>query len=102
MVLTGFIVSFSGHGLSRHAIYKVTDVLLLPLEPSSGANLLSQLNLKPCPKHHGGKRAFINDVTQFWRFTLTFSDIPPCVTSTTTVGTHSRADGTFFCTYKLS
>jgi len=45
-----------GRGLNRHAVYKVTDIVLLPLEPSSGSNLplVNQLGLKPCPKHHGG------------------------------------------------
>lgn len=47
---------FLGRGLNRHAVYKVTDIVLVPLEPSSGSNvqLFNQLALKPCPKHHGG------------------------------------------------
>jgi len=49
-------ISCLGGGLARHAVYKVTDMALVPLEPSSGSNtlLMNQLGLKPCPKHHGG------------------------------------------------
>jgi len=49
-----------GRGMVPHPVYKVTDVVLLPLEPSIGSigSLVSQLNLKPCPKHHGGKYFF--------------------------------------------
>jgi hypothetical protein len=57
-------ISCLGGGLARHAVYKVTDMALVPLEPSSGSNtlLMNQLGLKPCPKHHGGisSEAFVS------------------------------------------
>ena len=48
-----------GPKLKRNAIYRVGDVVLLPLVPPSqipaDAPLSQQLGLKACPKHQGGK-----------------------------------------------
>ena len=48
-----------GPRLKRHAVYRVNDVVLVPLVPPhlvpGDAPLSHQLGLKPCPKHHGGK-----------------------------------------------
>ena len=48
-----------GPRLKRHAVYRVSDVVLVPLVPPhlvpGDAPLSHQLGLKPCPKHHGGK-----------------------------------------------
>ena len=47
-----------GPRLRRHAIYRVGDVVLLPLVPPNlvpgDVPLSQQLGLKACPKHHGG------------------------------------------------
>jgi len=47
-----------GPRLKRHAIYRVADVVLVPLVPPNlvpgDVPLSHQLGLKPCPKHHGG------------------------------------------------
>ena len=47
-----------GPKLKRNAVYRVGDVVLLPLVPPSqipaDAPLSHQLGLKPCPKHQGG------------------------------------------------
>ena len=49
-----------GPRLKRHAIYRVADVVLVPLVPPNlvpgDVPLSHQLGLKPCPKHHGGKQ----------------------------------------------
>ena len=46
--------------MKRHAIYRVADVVLVPLVPPNlvpgDVPLSHQLGLKPCPKHHGGKQ----------------------------------------------
>jgi hypothetical protein len=48
-----------GPRLRRHAVYRVGDVVLVPLVPPNlvpgDVPLSQQLGLKPCPKHHGGE-----------------------------------------------
>ena len=60
-----------GPRLRRHAIYRVGDVVLLPLVPPhlvpGDVPLSQQLGLKACPKHHGG----IEFIPEFSTFNLT-------------------------------
>ena len=43
-----------GRDFTKHSIYKVTSVVLVPILPPDGSALAQQLQLKPCPKHHVG------------------------------------------------
>lgn len=48
-----------GPRLKKHAVYRVSEIVLVPLAPPAAAvagemPLAQQLGLKPCPKHHGG------------------------------------------------
>ena len=39
-----------GRGSARHGVYKVQNVVCVPISPEAGA--VANLGLKPCPKHH--------------------------------------------------
>ena len=39
-----------GRGSERHGVYKVQNVVCVPISPEAGA--VANLGLKPCPKHH--------------------------------------------------
>ena len=63
-VISGFkgcdrVGEVPGPRLKRHAVYRVGEVVLVPLVPPNlvpgDVPLSHQLGLKPCPKHHGGK-----------------------------------------------
>ena len=43
-------VELPGRGFERHGVYKIQNVICVPISPEAAA--VANLGLKSCPKHH--------------------------------------------------